>query len=275
MFLQLVSRRLFRKKKGGREKKKRNKKSRYLSNPWNSNIYQYPSHDPLVKTCIHKYLCERRRSISKQSFFNRIFPIEGRNRIYIGQESLVYTPRFSRSTAASWLLKRNRAALHGQYNFFLYSLSLFQYMLGRCYRFTVIRWPCVSGKGWERKDRFSSSFEGAAVNLVQGSSNATIRSLILRQCVGNGKGGQRRSLSRRVLPWHHETSTLLLNLSLPRHLLSRLLLLPRGGEMPSLRVHTAVGNYNFSLQICRNHSWNADRSSSPLARSKLLELPIY
>lgn len=97
-----------------KKEKKRNKKCRYLSNPWNSNIYQYPSHDPLVKTCIHKYLCERRRSISKQSFFNRIFPIEGRNRILARSHRVQNTPRFSRSTVASWLLKRNRP-LYGQY----------------------------------------------------------------------------------------------------------------------------------------------------------------
>lgn len=135
---------------------------------------------------------------------------------------IVYRTRLD-SLGRELAFKKKSSALWPIYNFFLYSLSFFQYMLGRCYRFTVIRWPCVSGEGWERKDRFSSSFEGAAVNLVQGSSNATIRSLILHQCVGNGKGGQRRSLSRRVLPWHHETSTLLLNLSLPRHLLSRFL----------------------------------------------------
>lgn len=42
-----------------------------------------------------------------------------------------------------------------------------------------------------------------------------------RQCAASGKGGQRRSLSRRVLPWHHETSTLLLNLSPAFSLASR------------------------------------------------------
>lgn len=125
--------------------------------------------------------------------------------------------------------------------------------------------------GWERKDRFSSSFEGAAVNLVQGSSNATIRSLILHQCVGNGKGGQRRSLSRRVLPWHHETSTLLLNLSLPRLLLSRFL--PRGGDALARCTHSR-GQLQF-LASNLPESFGKTPIGPPLTRFYIFELPIY
>lgn len=81
-----------------------------------------------------------------------------------------------------------------------------------------IRWPCTSIEdrkgGWEidrsdslllKEPPLTSSYR-----LLEHRDTFSFE----RQCVGSAKGGQRRSLSRRVLPWHHGTSTLLLNLSL-------------------------------------------------------------
>lgn len=70
--------------------------------------------------------------------------------------------------AGGWLLKGNRA-LYDRYNFFLYSLSFFQYMPGRCYRsadkMTVHEYRGQKRGMRDRSLRFSP-FEGAAVNLV-------------------------------------------------------------------------------------------------------------